>query len=124
MYYLFVSGNIPEDTLLVYVVHASSSENARQRLKIESNKNGLEKIKFFQVGVTKDSKNISIFKSLQNNLGDLSTYINEILEIYIYSSYISLILQYSNQKEINPVIHDFVNHSLFDPNVLGLINEY
>ncbi len=33
-------------------------------------------------------------------------------------------LQFSNQKEINPVIHDFVNHPLFDRNVLRLINDY
>jgi hypothetical protein len=45
-------------------------------------------------------------------------------ELKIIKCLFPLFLQYSNQKEINPVIYDFVNHPLFDRNVLGLISEY
>jgi hypothetical protein len=42
----------------------------------------------------------------------------------IHLNPLNLILQYSNDKEKNCVIHGFVNNKLFDKNVLGLIYEY
>jgi hypothetical protein len=63
-------------------------------------------------------KEIISHVSFMNKLQD-TKYTIQWIESPLYN-----MLQFFNQKEINPVVHDFVNHSLFDRNVLGLINEY
>jgi hypothetical protein len=57
---------------------------------------------------------LDIFNSLSEN-----KYILKIIKCPF-----PLFLQHSNQKEISPIIYDFVNHPLFDRNVLRLINDY
>jgi hypothetical protein len=62
---------------------------------------------------------IETFKKLYEEL-----YLSEYTDFYIYLNNFPLFLQHSNQKENSPIIHDFINHPLFDKNVLGIINDY
>jgi hypothetical protein len=62
---------------------------------------------------------IETFKKLYEEL-----YLSECGDFYIYLNNFPLFLQHSNQKEISPIIHHFINHPLFDKNVLGVINDY
>jgi hypothetical protein len=67
---------------------------------------------------TEDKNKLIDYISFFNNLSD-SKYSIEWIESPLYN-----MLQFSNDKEINPVIYDFINYPLFDRNVLGLINGY
>jgi hypothetical protein len=78
----------------------------------------IEKIKILKEIEIESKREIISHISFMNEVGD-TKYSIEWIESPLYN-----MLQFSNDKEINPVVYDFVNHSLFDRNVLGLINEY
>jgi hypothetical protein len=67
---------------------------------------------------TETKKEIMKHISSMNKLKD-TKYTIQWIESPLYN-----MLQFSKQKEINSVIYDFINHPLFDRNVLGLINDY
>jgi len=47
-----------------------------------------------------------------------------IIDIEIYLKNAFHILQYSNDKEKNPIIYKFVNNPLYDRNLFGIINDF
>jgi hypothetical protein len=109
-------------------IQENSLYNAKKRITLESEKNGYSSLLFWRIN--EDSKifdnplQISSFKQFQQEISILEKYLKEKIIINIYLSDFPLFLQYSNQKEISPIVHDFVSDKLFDRNLLKLINQY
>jgi hypothetical protein len=125
MYYVFVVPGFHK--IHIYCVQGNSSENARKKLAIECEKN-YTSLDFLNVKENSEFfvKHIEIctFKQFKEEFLILNKYINQFSIINIYLSDFPLFLQYSNQKEISPIVHDFVSDKLFDRNLLKLINQY
>jgi hypothetical protein len=115
------------------LIEAKNKERALKTLRLKACTNIFNGNIIIEIGKPSSViKKEIIFPNKNNIIDDIEEHkksyqkvnFSECGDFYIYLNNFPLFLQHSNQKEISPIIHDFINHPLFDKNVLGVINDY